>query len=402
MRITFIHASPDMTGGTRVVAIYAQALARLGHQVTLISLPPRPISLRQKLRNLRDQGQWDFGRRRIRSHFDRLEGVDHRVLERWRAPTDADVPDADVVIATWWETAEWVSALGASKGAKVYFVQHHEVHPNLPAARVRATYRLPMHKIVIAQWLADLMASEYGDTVVDLVPNSVDRDQFHAPPRGRQSVPTLGFMYATAAYKGLSTTLAALERLRARRPELRIVCFGAKPLHKDYPLPAGAEFIHAPAQDRIRRIYAQCDVWLSASRSEGFNLPAMEAMACRTPIVATRTGWPEEALVSGENGVLVEVDDVDAIVRGAEWVLGLEDAAWRALSTRAFATASQGSWGASAKQFEQALEHARRREALLQHQPVRAETRLERDRVAAVAVSRGQPLQGLPGTRGAV
>jgi glycosyltransferase involved in cell wall biosynthesis len=32
----------------------------------------------------------------------------------------------------------------------------------------------------------------------------------------------------------------------------------------------------------------------------------MEAMACRTPVVATRTGWPAEAIVAGFNGACVD------------------------------------------------------------------------------------------------
>jgi hypothetical protein len=31
----------------------------------------------------------------------------------------------------------------------------------------------------------------------------------------------------------------------------------------------------------------KCDAWMTCSRSEGFNLPALEAMACRTPVVLT-------------------------------------------------------------------------------------------------------------------
>jgi len=31
----------------------------------------------------------------------------------------------------------------------------------------------------------------------------------------------------------------------------------------------------------------------------------MEAMACRTPVVSTNTGWPSEAIKSGWNGILV-------------------------------------------------------------------------------------------------
>src|SRR5262249_5082056 len=107
----------------------------------------------------------------------------------------------------------------------------------------------------------------------------------------------------------------------------------------------------------------QCDVWITASRTEGFNLPAMEAMACRTPIVSTRAGWPEEAVKTGVNGVLVDVDDLTGFAQGIEWVLSRTDEEWRGLSENAYATATSGSWEASAKMFEEALEHACRRSA---------------------------------------
>jgi len=99
----------------------------------------------------------------------------------------------------------------------------------------------------------------------------------------------------------------------------------------------------------------QCDVWLSASRSEGFNLTAMEAMSCRVPVVSTRAGWPEEAIVAGRNGVLVAVDDIDGIADGAVWVLGLDDKAWRATSEYAYQTVAESSWRNSARLFEDAL-----------------------------------------------
>ncbi len=114
---------------------------------------------------------------------------------------------------------------------------------------------------------------------------------------------------------------------------------------------------------RIRDLYARCDVWVTASRSEGFNLPAMEAMACRTPVVATRTGWPEEAVVTGKNGVLVDVDDVAGLAQGVEWVLSRDDTAWRALSQNACATVASSSWQHSTEMFEEALRHACRRAA---------------------------------------
>ena len=89
----------------------------------------------------------------------------------------------------------------------------------------------------------------------------------------------------------------------------------------------------------------------------------MEAMACRTPVVATRTGWPEEAIKSGSNGILVDIDDQAGIAAGVEWVLSRNDQEWRNLSENAYATATAGSWDESTAMFERALEHACRRAA---------------------------------------
>ena len=106
---------------------------------------------------------------------------------------------------------------------------------------------------------------------------------------------------------------------------------------------------------RLRDLYASCDLWLTASRSEGFNLTAMEAMACRTPVVATRTGWPEDAIVNRSNGICVDIDDLQALIEATHWVLGLDDPRWRDLSRAAFETVKDASWERSAKEFEQAL-----------------------------------------------
>ena len=90
----------------------------------------------------------------------------------------------------------------ASKGAKAYFIQHYEVHEGMPADRVDATWRLPMHKIVIANWLAELSRERFGDAGYSLVPNSVDMMQFFAPPHGKQPRPTIGMMYSHVPFKG--------------------------------------------------------------------------------------------------------------------------------------------------------------------------------------------------------
>jgi glycosyltransferase involved in cell wall biosynthesis len=356
MKICFVLPTVDMSGGIKVVSIYAKMLTAKGHEVVLVSPPERELSFRQKLKAfLRGRGWPQI--KPIKSHLSDLM-LNHTVLEQYRPVTNTDLPDADVVIATWWETAEWVNALDRSKGAKVYFIQHHEVFDYLPVSRSAATYRLPLHKIVIARWLLDVMRDEYGDDNVDLVPNSVDKKQFYANVRGKQPVPTVGFLFSYAEFKGVDVTLKAIGKLKETIPNLRIISFGA---FKPDTFPTwdnSIDFYYSPAQDTIRELYAQCDVWITASRSEGFNLPAMEAMACRTPIVSTKAGWPMEAIRSTENGILTEIDDVEALADGAKWVLSLNQDHWKKLSLNAYETLSESTWEHSADLFEKALNNA--------------------------------------------
>jgi glycosyltransferase involved in cell wall biosynthesis len=357
MRITFVLPAVGLGGGSRVIAMHARELLRLGHKVHLVSQPRKRVTLQEKLR------LWSLcggSTGVLKSHFDGA-GLDHRTLEYARPVTDNDLPDADIVVATWWETAEWVQALSPMKGTKVYYIQGHEVYPYLPIERCKATYRLPMHKIVVSKWLLNTIAREYDDNIVDLVPNSVDHAQFFAADRNKQPVPTVGCLYSSIPIKGFSSTAAAINVVRARFPNLRIICFASERARWGSQIPVGAEFHFSPHQDHLRNLYSSCDVWVTASTSEGFNLPAMEAMACRTPVVATRTGWPEEAVNSGSNGVLVNVGDVDALAQGIEWVLSQNNENWRAISASAYATVEKSSWEASTKLFEAALKRACKR-----------------------------------------
>ena len=362
LRINFLNTPVNLNGGQRVVSIYARLLQQRGHQVCIISPNHRPMSLAQKIKFSLKHRRWPTAGKHP-SYFDNLL-CRHITLDTDRPILDADVPDGDVVIATWWETAEWVVSLTPSKGAKVYFIQHHEVHDFLPAERSKQTYSLPLHKIVIARWLLNLMRDEYHDDNVDLVPNSVDHQQFSAPIRSKQPRPTVGFLYSLSGYKGVAITLQAIKKLSLLFPELRIITFGANPASNENDWPPNIEFHLRPQQDQIRHLYDQCDVWLTASRSEGFNLPAMEAMACRTPVISTRTGWPEEAIVDGHNGFLVDIDDVDGMVNAATTILSSDNQQWQQYSANAFATVEHSTWEASTALFEQALHHAISRQDL--------------------------------------
>lgn len=362
MRITFVLPYAGLQGGVRVVAIYADRLQRRGHRVTVVSTPPE-ITLRSRVKAWTTGRAWRASEREP-SYFDGLD-VEHRVLDRIREVGDADVPDADVVVATYYTTAYGVQRLSPGKGAKAIFIQNYEVQEGKPNPRLDETWRMPMHKITISQWLVRLARERFGDNAVSLVPNSVDLEQFNAEPRRKQAVPTVGMLYNTFSLKGCRTTLAALDVVSRELPSLRVIAFGAERPDFRMPLPPCAQFHFRPPQQRLRELYASCDVWLCGSNVEGFHLPPLEAMACRCPVVSTRVGGPMDIIEEGVNGHLVAVKDVQALADRTLRVLRQDDTAWRRMSDAAHRTATRFTWDDATDMFEQALQLSITRAAAL-------------------------------------
>lgn len=354
LRITFLLPVLGWSGGNRVVAIYAQWLAEQGHTVVVVSRSATPPTLVRKVKNvLRGRG-WPRHQPVPASYMDDLE-VEHRVVPMARRLQPEDVPLADVLVCTWWETAEWARGLPPDRGVPVHFLQGHEVYDYLPRERCEAVYRLPWRKIAIARWLADVMAQKYGAKEVDLVPNAVDHEMFHAPARAKNSPVTIGTLYHNAQLKGVDVALTALAKVKQRHPELKVLAFGSHPPSGSIAVPEWVELCIAPPQNILHALYARCDAWLTTSRTEGFNLMAMEAMACRTPVISTRTGWPAEAVIDGVNGFLCEIDDVEAVAQAACRIVQMDAAQWARMSSNAFATVEHASWSASSRLFEAAL-----------------------------------------------
>lgn len=354
MKITFVLPGASLAGGVRVVAIYARKLIERGHEVTVLSRGWDRPSLARRIHDLLRHRRWP-GRGPGSSVLLDFLGDRHIVIHGAYPLDPARVPDADAIIATWWETAFAVSALPRSKGRPFYFIQHHEVHRHLPWHLSRGSYFLPMRKITIARWLVETMATLYGDTEVDLVENSVDTTQFHAPERGRNAVPTVGFLYSPDFIKGVDVSLKAIEIARSRVPGLRVVAFGAHEVDPAVPLPEGTEFHHRPDQEAIRNIYAACDVWLCGSRTEGFHLPPLEAMACRCPVVSTRIGGAVETVTDGVNGYLADQEDSATLGERLADVLRLSADDWKAMSDAAHDRARRYSWDDAADRFERFL-----------------------------------------------
>ena len=369
LRITFLLKRGDFSGGVRVVRTYAEKLRDRGHRVTLVSCAEPPEPLRSRVKRALTGGGLAPRPERVPGHLDDAD-LEHLVLPGGRVPRAADLPDADVLVTTWWETAEWTAGWPAraavAKGRPVDFVQHDErvfIHlTEEDKRRVVATWRLDRPKVAVAAWIRREMLAA-GSPPVEVVPNAVDTGLFHARPRGKQPAPTVGFMHTRAGFKGLDVMVAAIALARETVPDLAVQAFG----HADAPatdpeLPAGTAYTRQPPQARIHAVYGGCDAWLFGSRCEGFGLPILEAMACRTPVIGTPAGAAPELLgpdASGQPaGVLVPPEDPAAMAEAIVRVARMREDAWRAMSDRAFAVATGYTWDDATDRFEAVLQRA--------------------------------------------
>lgn len=142
---------------------------------------------------------------------------------------------------------------------------------------------------------------------IGVVPVGVDPDVFRplsSVKRKKDLILTTAS--ADAAMKGLSVLLAALAQLRLER-DLRLVVIGS--LRPGSPtaralarmdLAASVKFVRGISSKEIVELYASAAVAVVPSLYEGFSLPAIEAMSCAAPLVATTGGALRE--VAGPHG----------------------------------------------------------------------------------------------------
>lgn len=131
---------------------------------------------------------------------------------------------------------------------------------------------------------------------------------------------------ASERRKGLDVAVAALAKVRVRRPGVRLVLAGpGDPAWALDAHPAERGFIDAIGvgpRDALPRLYSSAAVTVLPSTEEAFGLVLVESLACGTPVVASDVGGMRD-IVTPEVGRLVPPRDAGALAAAIDEVLGM-------------------------------------------------------------------------------
>ena len=202
----------------------------------------------------------------------------------------------------------------------------------------------------------DLVARGIARERIAVVRCGIDHATFRPHPEvPKASVPTILFLGRLRRYKGLDLVLHALLEVRRAVPAARLVVVGDGPhraplerLARDLGLERVVEFTgFVPSAERVRRL-CEAHVTVQPSPKEGWGLTVIEANACGTAVVASRSPGLRDAVCEGESGLLVPHGDVPALSQSLVQVL--TDGALRArLERGGLAWAARFTWEACAK-----------------------------------------------------
>ncbi|MFH9294813.1 glycosyltransferase [Streptomyces sp. NPDC017520] len=248
------------------------------------------------------------------------------LANRWRAAPP------DVVHAHFWMSG--TAALAGARGLGIPVVQTYHALGTVKKRHQGSEDTSPPRRLAIEAAIGRAcrrVLATCADEVAELVAMGVDRDRVSVVPCGvdpRHFAPVADAGRAAAGprrlvavgrlvrRKGFDRAIAALaavpdaELLIAGGPEADLLFAEpeAERLRKvaeEYGVADRVTLLGAVAHDRMPRLMSSADLVLSLPDYEPFGIVPIEAMACRTPVVATAVGGHLDTVVDGVTGALV-------------------------------------------------------------------------------------------------
>ena len=310
-RITFLMPAVQLmpSGGYKIVYEYANRFASDGCTVNILhpaAISFRNSSLKGKLKYLYYNMRFNLWKKFSIQWFKFNPNVNNIFVPNL---SEKNIPESDVIIGTGSQTAiPLYNVKKISNEKKYYFIQGYESWA-IGLEQLNQTYRLPINKIVIADYLLEKL-HEIG---VDghLVYNGLDFEFFKRyNPIEKRDKYTIVMPYNKVKLKGCDVGFEALKIVHNKYPQLKVQLYG---VHIPRKLPDYCTFYLKPDKNLFNKILNTSSIFLGPSFSEGFCLTVAEAMQCGCTAVCTNIGGYGVTCIDNETALLGEVGNPQSL-----------------------------------------------------------------------------------------
>ena len=294
----------------------------------------------------------------------------------WRLLRLARGHRSDVIVAHLYGSAVYASLAGMLLSIPVVSVLHGhtdvEGAGRLSSLKATVVRRGSRKIIFVSQRLQEHLEPRLhlADSQCAIIPNGVDMEVFR-PGRDRSLRAELGISDDTALVgaignvrppKAYDVLLRAARIAVDRSQRLHFVIAGdcsndlggrLGQLSRDLGLERHVTFLGLRSD--VARILNNLDVFVLSSHTEGFSIACVEAMACGIPVIATRSGGPEQIL-EGEAGILVPTDEPESLALAIEQLITSKDLAATLTSRATHRVQERYSLAAMLSRYEDLLE----------------------------------------------
>ena len=190
---------------------------------------------------------------------------------------------------------------------------------------------------------------------IAVIPNSVEESFFFTEPRRLHSRPRILFVGRLAVQKNIPMLLHALRGISEGFDTMLV---GSGDLDSElmklaHSLELKNVRFHGRADGQaLRELFRQADVFALPSEREGMPLVLLEAMAMGLPVVATDIPGSRDVVINRETGILVPLNDSNAMQKALLEVVS-DERQYSRMSKAAQRNATRFSWDTIGQEFEQ-------------------------------------------------
>ena len=177
--------------------------------------------------------------------------------------------------------------------------------------------------------LRDLALKNIPKTEIQMVPNGVATDIFTPIEKNNETV-KIFFIGRLTKQKGGDLLLQALSCISSQNWELEIIGDGPENetlnrLAENLGIKSKIKFTGWVNREDIIAKYQNADILVLPSSDEGMSNVILEGIACGLPVIATDISGTNELVKTGENGILIPVNNIDALKEALDNLLNNQD-----------------------------------------------------------------------------